>query len=211
MSVEKGEDLPDVPLGLRIRRDSAVPGHRACPSIVGSQRQRQIPVVPGDQATKVPRPSVNVLPGIEGVADAHKEGRVRHELHQPPGPLWRNGVRDERRFDPDDGPNELGRQPESGGRFVDLCRVATLRPWLRHIPETEGPWRVRELEGSCRRRAGPADQGHRQDRSQQLFAQACWAGNRRRRSASLTHGAGWPGGRLKGDASRARLSDQCAS
>ena len=52
------------------------------------------------------RAGVDVLPRIEGIADAEHRGRPRHELHQPPGSTVGDRARVELGFDRDHGRHE---------------------------------------------------------------------------------------------------------
>src|SRR5262245_56690508 len=59
----------DVRARLRIRRDAAVPRHRALSRVVGGQGPLDVPAVAGDERAQVPGAAVDVLGGVEGVLD----------------------------------------------------------------------------------------------------------------------------------------------
>ncbi len=68
--------------------------------------------------------ALDVLPRVEGVADAERRGRARHELHQPLGALVRYGSRVERGLHANHRLDEVGGHAVARGDLANLVAEA---------------------------------------------------------------------------------------
>src|ERR1700723_3274370 len=75
---------------LVIWRDAVILVHRAGPGVVGCQCQRQVIMIPSQQSIQIGRSASDILVWPEGIIDAHRGCRARHQLHQPASPRPRN-------------------------------------------------------------------------------------------------------------------------
>src|SRR5205823_10497704 len=77
------QDLGDVVLRLRIRRDPAILHDGLLAGVVGRQREREDVGEAVDQAAQVPPAALEVLARIERVPYPQRGGRGRRGLQQP--------------------------------------------------------------------------------------------------------------------------------
>src|SRR3989304_644553 len=124
LAVERENPL-DVLLSLGVRWNSAVAVHREVAGVVGSECQRQIPPVAENQTAQVSNSPVDILPGIEDVADAQDGGGLGHELHEALGPLARDRPRVKPGFDLNDRLDEAWIHPVPIRGLLDLLRKAS--------------------------------------------------------------------------------------
>jgi hypothetical protein len=70
---------------FRVRRDATVDRDGPFPGVIGGQDQGQIVGVAVHQRAEVVDAPVDVLGGIETIADAERGGGRWHQLHEPRG------------------------------------------------------------------------------------------------------------------------------
>ena len=80
--------------------------HRLRAGVVCSECEWDVVGKAVQEIAQMTRAGVDVLPRIEGIADAEHRGRPRHELHQPPGSTVGDRARVELGFDRDHGRHE---------------------------------------------------------------------------------------------------------
>src|SRR5215510_9320564 len=78
---------------LGVRRDTLVFGHGAFPGVVSGQGQPLVATVELHEVLQVANPALDVLRGVERVADSEALSRAGDQLHQPHCARGRNGVR----------------------------------------------------------------------------------------------------------------------
>src|SRR5262249_60893030 len=97
------QDLLDVLLGLRIRRDSAVVVDGALPRVVRRESEGDVGGIAVEQVAEMADAALDVLARIQRVAYPERRRRTGHELHEPLGTLGRHRPWVEGRFGLDDG------------------------------------------------------------------------------------------------------------
>ena len=100
-------DLPHISLRLPVWRDAVVLLYRRSAGVIGRQRHPHIATEVIQHLPQVPHPSLDVLSGVEGMRQAKRACRCRHELHEPHGALARNRAGIEVRFHLDHRPHQL--------------------------------------------------------------------------------------------------------
>ena len=222
--LEGGQHLRHVVAGFGEGRHAAMFGNRILARIVPRKDEDRIALEGLHQEVEKGHATADVLPGIEGVADAEARGRGRHQLHQPLRAGLAHGILASCGFDRDHRQHERrgdlradsGAQDVGPVRRRDVLQSLQARRWHRLA--------LRSLEqaGQCRLQAsGPRGRDFRRDMRPvpgEAAGTAPGPGRGRRRGqnrgvgrgiglgrGSRRHGRLCPRGDLHGDPLGARL------